>query len=60
VPVLMRERLSGESMHSSWKPIYYISKMFLAIFIVLLRQRTRSNAVRPGKKSSGGENAPHA
>ena len=60
VPVLMRERLSGESMHSSWKPIYYISKMFLSIFIVLLRQRTRSNAVRSGKKSSEGENAPYA
>ncbi|MGQ9492168.1 MAG: glycosyltransferase family 2 protein [Anaerolineae bacterium] len=46
VPVVMRERLSGQSMHSSWKPIYYIFKMFLSIFIVLLRQRTHSNAVR--------------
>ncbi|MBC7232628.1 MAG: glycosyltransferase family 2 protein [Chloroflexi bacterium] len=46
VPVVMRERLSGQSMHSSWKPIYYVFKMFLSIFIVLLRQRTHSNAAR--------------
>jgi glycosyltransferase involved in cell wall biosynthesis len=71
VPVLMRERLSGESMHSSWKPIYYIPKMFLSILIVLLRQRTHRNAVRPRKSVSPnptgeaqtrfeGENASHA
>ncbi len=36
----------GVSMHDSWKAIYYIFKMFLAIFIVLLRQSTRSNARR--------------
>jgi len=46
VPVVMRERLSGVSMHSSWKPVYYVFKMFLAILIVLLRQTTHSNAVR--------------
>jgi glycosyltransferase involved in cell wall biosynthesis len=46
VPVVMRERLSGESMHSSWKPLYYVAKMFLSIFIVLLRQTTHKNAVR--------------
>jgi len=57
VPVVMRERLSGVSMHSSWKPIYYIAKMFLSIFVVLLRQKTHRNAVRPGEMSrplSGG------
>lgn len=48
VPVTMRERLSGESMHSSWKPVYYVFKMFLSILVVLLRQRTHANAVRPG------------
>jgi len=47
VPVVMRDRLSGVSMHSSWKPVYYVAKMFLSIFIVLLRQRTHKNAVRP-------------
>jgi hypothetical protein len=40
VPVTMRERLSGVSMHSGLKPIYYVSKMFLAIAMVLLRQKT--------------------
>jgi len=57
VPVVMRERLSGVSMHSSWKPIYYIAKMFLSIFVVLLRQKTHRNTVRPSKVSrppSGG------
>lgn len=52
VPVVMRERLSGESMHSSWKPLYYLAKMFLSIFIVLLRQKTRRNAVRPSRMAS--------
>lgn len=47
VPVVMRGRLSGQSMHSSWKPLYYVFKMLLAILIVLLRQTTHSNAVRP-------------
>ena len=46
VPVVMRERLSGQSMHSSWKPVYYVFKMFLAIFIILLRQTTHTNAMR--------------
>ena len=41
VPVTMRERISGVSMHSGWKPIYYVGKMWLAIAMVLLRQKTR-------------------
>jgi len=60
VPVTMRERLSGESMHSSWKPLYYIFKMFLSILIVLLRQRTHANAVRPGVEPLQGEPVSHA
>ena len=55
VPVTMRERLSGESMHSSWKPIYYVFKMFLSILIVLLRQKTHINAVRSGVRSAEAE-----
>jgi len=51
VPVTMRDRLSGESMHSSWKPLYYVAKMFFSIFIVLLRQTTHRNAVRPAATS---------
>ncbi len=46
VPVHMRERLAGVSMHSSWKVLYYIFKMFLALFIVLLRQKTQLGARR--------------
>lgn len=41
VPVTMRERLSGVSMHSGWKPFYYVLKMWLAIAMVVLRQQTR-------------------
>ncbi len=51
VPVVMRERLSGESMHSSWKPLYYIAKMCLSILIVLLRQQTHRNAMRPSRQT---------
>jgi glycosyltransferase involved in cell wall biosynthesis len=58
VPVVMRERLSGQSMHSSWKPIYYVFKMFLAILIVLLRQTTHTNATRQGAGPSDGADAP--
>ncbi len=46
VPVTMRERLSGTSMHSGWKPFYYVSKMWLAIAMVILRQKTHANAQR--------------
>ncbi|MCX6031073.1 MAG: glycosyltransferase family 2 protein [Chloroflexi bacterium] len=46
VPVTMRERISGVSMHSGWKPIYYVGKMWLAISMVLLRQKTRLSARR--------------
>lgn len=40
VPVTMRERISGVSMHSGWKPFYYVLKMWLAISMVLLREKT--------------------
>jgi glycosyltransferase involved in cell wall biosynthesis len=47
VPVTMRERLSGVSrLHSGWKPFYYVLKMWLAIAMVLLRQKTRLTARR--------------
>jgi glycosyltransferase involved in cell wall biosynthesis len=41
VPVNMRNRLTGVSMHTSWKVFYYIFKMFLSLFIIWLRQKTR-------------------
>lgn len=37
VPVTMRPRLRGQSIHGGWRTFYYIAKMFLAIFVVLLR-----------------------
>ena len=46
VPVHMRERLAGVSMHTSWRVVYYIFKMFLAMFMVLLRQKTQVGAHR--------------
>jgi glycosyltransferase involved in cell wall biosynthesis len=58
VPVVMRERLSGRSMHSSWKPVYYVFKMFLAILIVLLRQTTHTNAMRQIPGRTGGTATP--
>jgi glycosyltransferase involved in cell wall biosynthesis len=45
-PVTMRERISGVSMHSGWKPFYYVGKMWLAIAMVLLRQRTHASPRR--------------
>jgi glycosyltransferase involved in cell wall biosynthesis len=42
VPVVMKERAGGKSMHSGWKPLYYMVKMLLSIFIVILdRKRWR-------------------
>lgn len=48
VPVTMRERLSGVSMHSGWKPFYYVLKMCLAISMVVLRAQTHMSARRNG------------
>ncbi|MGC8839019.1 MAG: glycosyltransferase family 2 protein [Anaerolineae bacterium] len=41
VPVTMRERRAGVSMHSAWKAVYYVAKMFLSILMVFLRARGR-------------------
>lgn len=38
VPVEMRERMAGESMHAGvWKPFKYMITMFYSIFIILLK-----------------------
>ncbi len=37
VPVRMRPRIHGQSIHRGWKTIYYVLKMFLSIFMVLVR-----------------------
>jgi glycosyltransferase involved in cell wall biosynthesis len=38
VPVIMHLRKEGQSMHSGLKPIYYVFKMFLSMFVTLLRK----------------------
>jgi glycosyltransferase involved in cell wall biosynthesis len=38
VPVRMFERPEGKSMHSGLKPVYYVFKMFLSIFVTLMRK----------------------
>jgi glycosyltransferase involved in cell wall biosynthesis len=50
VPVVVRGRMSGTSMHAGLKPVWYMAKMFLSISMVLLRQGTRANATRPASQ----------
>lgn len=38
VPVRMFENQDRRSMHSGWKPIYYVFKMFLSIMVTLMRK----------------------
>ena len=38
IPVIMHARTEGQSMHSGLKPVYYIFKMFLSMFVTLLRR----------------------
>lgn len=37
-PVNMREKHGGKSMHSGLRPLVYIARMFLSVFMVLLRK----------------------
>jgi hypothetical protein len=39
VPVRMFASASGKSMHAGWKPLYYMFKMLLSIFVTLLRKK---------------------
>ncbi|MEJ2472070.1 MAG: glycosyltransferase family 2 protein [Desulfuromonadales bacterium] len=39
VPVRMFASSSGKSMHGGWKPLYYLFKMLLSVFVTLLRKR---------------------
>ena len=52
VPVTVRARMSGESMHSGWKPLYYVFKMLLSIFVVLWRKQTHTSAIRPSQNGA--------
>jgi hypothetical protein len=38
VPVRMFENRDRKSMHSGWKPFYYVFKMFLSILVTLMRK----------------------
>jgi glycosyltransferase involved in cell wall biosynthesis len=38
VPVQMYENQDKKSMHSGWKPLYYVFKMFLSILVTLMRK----------------------
>ncbi|MBI5750176.1 MAG: glycosyltransferase family 2 protein [Nitrospinae bacterium] len=41
IPVDMNPSLTGKSMHSGLKPIYYLFKMMLSIFVTILREPIR-------------------
>lgn len=41
IPVAMKDRLEGESMHSGLKPIYYMFKVTLSIMVVMLKQTVK-------------------
>ena len=43
VPALFHAGEKGKTMHSGWKPVYYILKMLLAMFVVALRHQTKVN-----------------
>ena len=38
IPMVMLENNTGKSMHSGLKPVYYVFKMFLSMFMTLLRK----------------------
>lgn len=46
VPVKMHERTEGESMHSGLRAVFYMAKMLLAIFIVVMRNKFGTNGER--------------
>lgn len=44
VPVKMKERIYGESMHSGiWSPISYMITMFYSIFLIIIKYGIRKN-----------------
>jgi glycosyltransferase involved in cell wall biosynthesis len=42
-PMMMSRRSVGKSMHSGLKPVYYLFKMLLSLFMTLLRKRELPN-----------------
>ncbi len=57
VPVVMRARTAGSSMHSNLRAGYYVAKMLLSIWMVLLR-RPRRLAPLAGADATGGAGDP--
>ena len=59
IPVVIRPRLKGVSMHSGLKTLYYIYKMFFSIFIALLQKdslkKEGSHALEHQNRDRGGE-----
>ena len=52
IPVRMYPRKQGQSMHSGLKPVYYIFKMFLSMFVTLLRKdRFERRVIKKGEES---------
>jgi len=50
VPVRMYANRAGKTMHSGFKPLYYVFKMLLSMIVTLLRKRAPySGAGRPSK-----------
>jgi len=39
IPIKVLPRIGGQSQHNGLKPVYYTIKMFLSIFIILLRRK---------------------
>ena len=52
IPVRMYPRKQGQSMHSGLKPVYYIFKMFLSMFVTLLRKdKFDRRVIKKGEES---------
>ncbi len=52
IQVRMHSRQQGQSMHSGLKPLYYIFKMFLSMFVTLLRKDKFQKRVVKKKEAS--------
>ncbi len=58
VPVTMHGRRSGDSMHSPLRGVYYMLRMSLSLFILLLRQKTRAPVRHPERRVSNAVEIP--
>ncbi len=47
IPVVMRANNENKTMHSGIRPLYYVFKMFLSIFVTLLRKRPSTRGRGP-------------